>query len=294
MRIENGRQVIGFAQQVNCSRSNVENPELYAVYPYRNYGIGKAGLELARETYAARLTKDHFGWHQSGMQAACLGMADEAAAILASNIGNSNKNFRFPVMWGPNYDWTPDQDHGSNLINTLQLMLLQADGEKIFLAPAWPAGWEADFKLHAPGGATVEASIRNGKIENLNVTTTDGNKDYEAWAQGIFGADYAAKGGRSQDPDGDGQRNEAEFLSSTSPDDGQSRFEITSAVPSEAGLNLRWFATHGVIYRVMESTDLTSWVPLDGVLFTGQGAEVETTAPSFVGDRMFYRIDVVP
>ena len=177
MRTENGRELIGFAEQVNCQRSNLENPELYAVYPYRNYGIGRPGLDLARETYAARITKDYQGWHQSGMQAACLGMADEAATVLASNIGNSNKNFRFPVMWGPNYDWTPDQDHGSNLINTLQLMLLQPDGDKILLAPAWPNGWEVDFKLHAPKNTTVEASIRNGKIENLKVQPAERAKD---------------------------------------------------------------------------------------------------------------------
>jgi len=177
MREEGGRQLIGFAEEVNCQRSNFENPELYPVYPYRNYGIGKPGLELARETYAARITKDHFGWHQSGMQAACLGMADEAASVLAANLGNKNPNFRFPTMWGPNYDWVPDQDHGSNLINTLQLMLVQTDGDRILLAPAWPKGWETDFKLHAPRGTTVEGSIRNGKIENLKVTPAERAKD---------------------------------------------------------------------------------------------------------------------
>ena len=39
---------------------------------------------------------------------------------------------------------------GANLINTLQLMLLQADGEEILIAPAWPEGWDVEFKLHAP------------------------------------------------------------------------------------------------------------------------------------------------
>ena len=177
MRTENGRQLIGFAEQVNCERSNYENPELYPIYPYRNYGLDRPGLELARETYAARITKDYFGWHQSGMQAACLGMAEETGVILASNLDNSNKNFRFPVMWGPNYDWTPDQDHGSNLINTMQLMLLQSDGDKILVAPSWPKNWEADFKLHAPGHTTVEGSIRAGKLENLKVTPASRTKD---------------------------------------------------------------------------------------------------------------------
>ena len=34
---------------------NRENPELYTVFPYRLYAVGKPELELARNTYAARL-----------------------------------------------------------------------------------------------------------------------------------------------------------------------------------------------------------------------------------------------
>ncbi len=173
MRTENGQELIGFAGEVNCKRSNRENPELYTVYPYRIYGLLKPDLELARTTYSARTTKDVFGWHQTGMQAACLGLSDECAIALAMNLRNNNPKFRFPVMWGPNYDWLPDQCHGANLINTLQLMLLQADGEEILIAPAWPEGWDVEFKLHAPGNTTVEAAIRNGKVENLKVTPAE-------------------------------------------------------------------------------------------------------------------------
>jgi len=169
--------VIGFAEEVFSARSNVENPELYPVYPYRVYGLDRPDLEMARDTYHARLSTDYFGWHQSGMQAACLGMADECAKILEVNLKNKNANFRFPIMWGPNYDWVPDQCHGSNLINTIQQMLLQSDGDKILLAPAWPKGWEVDFKLHAPHQTTVAASIRNGRIENLVVTPKEREKD---------------------------------------------------------------------------------------------------------------------
>jgi hypothetical protein len=56
-------------------------------------------------------------------------------------------------------------------------MLLQPDGDKILLAPAWPKGWEGDFKLHAPQQITVEASIRNGKIGNLKVNPPERAKD---------------------------------------------------------------------------------------------------------------------
>ena len=95
------------------------------------------------------------------MQAACLGLGEEAGKLLAARARDINKGAMFPAFWGPNYDWVPDQDHGSNILSTLQLMLLQYDtaappdfsgksGGKIFLLPAWPKDWNASFKLHAP------------------------------------------------------------------------------------------------------------------------------------------------
>ena len=31
--------------------NNIETPQLYAVFPWRMYGVGKEGLEIARNTY---------------------------------------------------------------------------------------------------------------------------------------------------------------------------------------------------------------------------------------------------
>ena len=52
----------------------------------------------------------------------------------------------------------------------LQEMLLQEkpDGELLFF-PAWPRDINARFRLKATGGRTVEAEIRDGKIENKKV-----------------------------------------------------------------------------------------------------------------------------
>jgi hypothetical protein len=48
--------------------------------------------------------------------------------------------------------------------------LIQCDGKRIQLLPAWPADWTADFKLHAPYQTTVEGHVENGKISDLKVT----------------------------------------------------------------------------------------------------------------------------
>ena len=173
--------VIDFAEEIHCARSNFENPELYPVFPYRVFGLDRPGLDIARATFARRLNKEGWGWHQSGMQAACLGLADEAAQILATNVKMNHAHFRFPIMWGPNYDWVPDQDHGANLINTLQHMLLQADGQKILVLPAWPKHWDVEFKLHAPGQTSVEGMVRNGKMHPLKILPEQRQTDAEVF-----------------------------------------------------------------------------------------------------------------
>ncbi|MCE5326047.1 MAG: DUF5703 domain-containing protein [Planctomycetaceae bacterium] len=166
---EQGRYILP-AAQVLQDRGNGENPELYAVFPFRLFGVGKENIEVGRETYKRRTFPACVGWHQNDTQAALLGMAEEAARQVAERAGNKNPEARFPVFWGPNFDWTPDQCHGGNLLMAVQTMLLQADDGKIYLLPAWPKEWSADFKLRAPGRTTVEASVRDGKIVSLTVT----------------------------------------------------------------------------------------------------------------------------
>ena len=80
-------------------------------------------------------------------------------------------------MWGPNFDWLPDQDHGSVILIALQRMLLQYDDNKILLTPAWPKEWDARFKLHAPNNTTVEGVIKDGKVSKLEVTPESRRKD---------------------------------------------------------------------------------------------------------------------
>jgi hypothetical protein len=48
-------------------------------------------------------------------------------------------------------------------------MLLQCDGDRIVLLPAWPRDWDVSFKLNAPRRTTVECVFRNGAVERLEV-----------------------------------------------------------------------------------------------------------------------------
>jgi hypothetical protein len=56
-------------------------------------------------------------------------------------------------------------------------MLLQADGRKIYLLPAWPKDWDCEFKLHAPYQTVIEGKVVEGKILDLKVTPNSRRKD---------------------------------------------------------------------------------------------------------------------
>ena len=160
-----------------AKKQNVENPELYAVYPFKLYGIGKPDIELAIRALDRREDRGHFGWRQDDLFMALLGLTDQARKGIVERASRWDKNHRFPAFWGPNYDWTPDQDHGGVLMKTLQTMLLQCDGREIRLLPAWPADWDADFRLRAPHATFVEGQVRGGKLVNLLITPSERTVD---------------------------------------------------------------------------------------------------------------------
>jgi len=167
---ENGETFIRPAQEFPTNAWNTENGELYAVSPFRLFGVGKPNLEIGLNTYRRRLFLDVAGWSYDGQCAALLGMTDEARRQILHKIANSHPNFRFPAMWGPNFDWLPDQTHGGNLMLTLQYMVLQAGRDRIYLLPAWPKDWNVRFKLRAPRNTVVEGVYRSGRLTELQVT----------------------------------------------------------------------------------------------------------------------------
>lgn len=156
------------------------------------------------------------GWQSAPVQAAYLGLPREAARLASINfhdrfihwsgnivkgpngelmrgaadgpgyiVGDPKSGLpfpyrprpRFPAFWECKMDGTPDNDHGANSVNTLQSMLLQSDGDKIHLLPAWPEDWDVSFKLTAEKNTTVEGVYQNGRLTSLKVTPKSRRKD---------------------------------------------------------------------------------------------------------------------
>lgn len=182
LQTKDGLPELAPAQKYVDEKSNVENPELYAVWPFQVASLGHPKLlQEAKTAYANRVNHLDVGWGYDGNVAALLGMTDEAARILKVKCANSHPGYRWPATWGPNFDWLPDQNHGGNLLNTANLMLLQSDaiedGGAIRLLPAWPKAWDVDFTLHAAGNTVVHCRTQSGKIVELQVTPPSRRKD---------------------------------------------------------------------------------------------------------------------
>lgn len=146
---------------------NIETPQLYPVFPWRVYGMGRDNLHIAQNTYLKdpHAVEMHStkGWKQDNIWAACLGLTDEAFKLNKEKLADGP--YRFPAFWDPGYDWAPDCNKGGASMIGMQEMLLQEkpDGG-LLLFPAWPKNINAKFRLKATNGRTVEAEIKNGTI----------------------------------------------------------------------------------------------------------------------------------
>lgn len=191
-----GMDLLAVGDAYDAGRVDCETPELYSVYPFRQAWLGTpAKLALARQSFHVRNASldgtadaqpvETGGWQSAPVQAAYLGLAREAARLASINFNDRFINWcenyppntpfpnrphaRFPAFWECKMDGTPDNDHGANSVNSLQSMLLQSSGDKIWLLPAWPEDWDVSFKLHAAHNTTVECEYRDGRVQSLKV-----------------------------------------------------------------------------------------------------------------------------
>ena len=158
---------------------NTEPTQLYPVFPWRMYGVGRPDIDVARNTYLndtlALKFRSHIGWKQDVIWAACLGLTDEAEALITQKMADGP--YRFPAFWGPGFDWSPDHNWGGSGMIGMQEMLLQEVGSKLFLFPAWPKKWDVRFKLCASRGTTVEAEMKDGQVVNVKVVPKERQHD---------------------------------------------------------------------------------------------------------------------
>ncbi len=161
--------------------NNEESPQLYPVFPWGIFGVGKPGLDTAINTWKYDTSvikfRNYIGWKQDNIFAAQLGLTNDAWKLTSLKLKNSSR--RFPAFWGPGFDWTPDHNWGGSAMIGLQEMLMQVNDKRILLFPSWPKNKDVHFKLNAPYNTTVEAELKNGKLTMLKVIPESRSKDVE-------------------------------------------------------------------------------------------------------------------
>lgn len=181
------------AESYQKMHNRSEPIEMYAFWPYRLAGVTRPGtLQLARNTWNT-IPKNRVGlckntdysWMANVANTAAQALPEESRRRVIYKLGNQEApQSRFPAFFGPGHDWIPDHNWGGSGMVGLQEMLLAAEPGvkgKIHLFPSWPADWDVDFKLYAPGKTIVECSYKNGKIEKLKVTPQEREKDIVNW-----------------------------------------------------------------------------------------------------------------
>jgi hypothetical protein len=186
-----GRTIFTPAESFNPCPINLEDPQLYGVFPYPVARLGTPELEIGRNTFHYDPFKIRMDvcWGQTEIWAAKLGETEHARHLIVEKLRDAS--LRFPAFWGPGPDWVPDMDHGGAGAIGLQEMLMQTDDEKILLFPAWPKDWDVEAKLYAPFQTVVEIKAENGKLRELKITPESRRKDvvvlggFQQTAQGV-------------------------------------------------------------------------------------------------------------
>ncbi len=174
-----GRAAIAPAQSWELKK-NGENGELYPVFPFRCFGLGRGTEDIVAWTMAHRVHKNAFDtkcWTQDQIHWAYAGNAAEAKAGLVHRFRHASTQCRFPLYGSAGPDSCPDFDHFGAGSTALQRMLVQDVGDTIHLLPAWPADWDVDFKLHLPQKTVVSGKVVNGKLTDWQIEPTVRRKD---------------------------------------------------------------------------------------------------------------------
>jgi hypothetical protein len=128
--------------------------------------------------------------------------------------------------------------------------------------------------------------------KTVNIVTR--GETFDQWMKRHFGTSVSVDALRHTDSDKDGRSNLQEYQAATDPRDSKSLFQASAPVRNGAAFEVRWEAKRGIKYRVLSSTNLSTWQEEPSSRRTGIGS-VETHRDTDITNRVrkFYKIETV-
>ena len=187
------------AASVGGKPGNSENPALYAVYPFKLFDSAfSQDTEVGVNTYRSRPNPGNVGWRQDLVDAAVLGLRDEAMEQVIWRAGHGDcppetqaycrqhycqcteGGWRWPGFAQGFQDYAPSLDHFSWLRTAVHEMLLRERSPALLnatdanatiaLFAGLPPGVDASFKLHGPNRSVIEGRCEGGQVASLHVS----------------------------------------------------------------------------------------------------------------------------
>ena len=201
---------------------NVENPELYLVYPFAMVDANseKSDFDRAVNTFRRRRMPNHSGWSQCPVEAVRLRL-DDAVDVIMDHVDRHQKypygewNSPAGKLKGSSLAVTdtPYFDAMGVNLTAVQEALLQSHqlttpektdllgGGPIVLVPAVRNDWSGKFKLRARGGFNVTVEFEPGKkVTRATVECERGGKLRLANPFGVCDVIRAGKTAKNADP----------------------------------------------------------------------------------------------
>lgn len=155
---------------------------LYTMWPYRaimfpESGVQKGDYDAALNAFRLDDGPSMHAWFYGDYCAAILGLAPRAKQGVITRAAGRDKNFRFPYFWHSRPDWAPCPEFGGILQSTMQYMLWNWKGDKIYICPAWPKDWDCSFKFRGPRNTVVSGTVTDGSVRVDSVIPESRRKD---------------------------------------------------------------------------------------------------------------------
>ena len=165
-----GTDVLGQSSQPAATVHNSENDDLEAVWPYGLIGDASPLSTLAQRTYNKRVQVHANDWSFDAVQAARLGLGSEVSADLVALTEKYQTHINgLGDLWGKRPGNEPYIEQTANVAVAVNEALVQDYNGVLRIAPALPAGWDADGTQYIHGGDTVSVQVHGGTIGTVGI-----------------------------------------------------------------------------------------------------------------------------